>query len=115
MIYGGIDGRGFIAAMRHAVRAFRVVAGAVEFPVGLFEESFEGRRVTLVHEQIAGSLPTKHITRRVAPGRATVSLIASEKIQKQTRMIESPPVSLAKPENIPEELLARIALDEKVL
>src|SRR5919108_3648599 len=115
VIYGVIDGSGFVAAMCHAVGAFRIVTGAVELPVSLFEQSFECRRVTLVHEQIARPLPAEHITGRVTPGCTAVRLVAREKIQKQAGVVEPPPVSLAEPENVPEELLARIALDEKVL
>ena len=58
-----IDGRGFITAMRHAVGAFWVVARAVTIPIGFFDQSFERRRVTFVHEQIAG--PSQPNTLRV--------------------------------------------------
>src|SRR4029434_8886579 len=91
------------------------VAGAVAIPVRFFHQRFKCRRISLVHEQVAGSLPAKHVARGIATGRAAVSFVTSEKIQKQTRVIEPPATVFAQPENISEELFARIALDENVL
>jgi hypothetical protein len=77
-----IDGGTFITAVRHAVGAFWVVARAVTIPICFFDQSFKRRRVTFVHEQIAGPLPTEYIARRVAPRCTTIALITSEKIEK---------------------------------
>src|SRR2546427_8281868 len=115
MIYRIIYGSGFITAMCHAVGALRILAGPVTIPVSFLHKCFECRGVTLVHKQVARPLPTKHVSRRIAPGRTPVSLVTSEKIQKQTGMVESPLALLAKPENVPEEALARISLYENVL
>src|SRR5262249_9951191 len=84
-------------------------------PVRFFNESFERRRIAFVNEQIAGPLPTEDIACRITPGCATIGLIASEKIQKQARMIKPPLTLLAKSENISEKLFARLALHENVL
>lgn len=115
MTYGIIDSGGFITAMRHAVGTFGIVAGAITIPLRFFHQCFECRRIPLVHEQVTGLLPTEHITRWVAPGCATVSLVTGKKIQKQARVIEPPAALLAQLENISEQLFARIALDENVL
>ena len=115
MTHGIIDSGGFITAMRHAVGTFGIVAGAITIPVRFFHQGFKCRRITLVHEQVTGSLPTEHVTRWVAPGCATVSLVTGQKIQKQARVIEPPAALLAQLENISEQLFARIALDENVL
>src|SRR5438094_59973 len=101
--------------MCHAVGTFWVVARAITIPVRFFNQSFEGRRVAFVYQQIAGPLPTEDIACRVTPGCATVGLIAGEKIQKQARVIEPPLALLAKPEHISEKLFARLALHENVL
>jgi hypothetical protein len=101
--------------MRHAVGAFWVVARAITIPVRFFKQSFKRRRVALVYEQIAGPLPTQHVTCRVTPGCTTVALVAGEKIQKQARVVKPPLVLPAKPENISEKLFARLALHKNVL
>src|SRR4030095_15479977 len=101
--------------MRHAVGAFWVVARTITIPVRVFNQSFERRRVTLVYEQIAGPLPTQHVTCRVTPGCTTVALVAGEKIQKQARVVKPPFVLSAKPENISEKLFTRLALHKNVL
>ena len=110
-----IDGGTFITAMCHAIGAFGVVARAVTIPIGFFDQSFERRRVTLAHKQIAGPLPTEHIACRVAPGCTTVAFITGEKIEKQAGVVKPPLAPPTKPKNIPKELFARIALHENVL
>src|SRR5581483_9767893 len=110
-----VHGGRFIAAMRHTVRTFRIVAGAVRVPIGLFEQCFEARRVAFVDEQIARPLPAEYVARRIAPRRAAIGLIAGEKVEIQARVVERPPTPLAEAEKISEKLLARVALNEKIL
>ncbi len=101
--------------MRHAVRAFGIVAGAIAVPVRFFHQRFECRRITFVHEQVTRALPTEHVACGVAPRCATVTLIAGEEVQKQARVVEPPAALLAEAENISEQLFARLAPDENVL
>ena len=115
MVYRVVDRRGFIAAVGHAVGALGVAAGAVTLPVGFFDQRLESRRVAFVHEQIAGPLPTEHVTRRVPPRRAAVTFIAGKKIQKQAGVVKAPLAPPAKPENIPEKLFARLAPKKNLL
>src|SRR5438132_1438214 len=110
-----VDGRRFITAMCHAVGTFWVITHAITIPVGFFNQSFERRRVTLVHKQVARPLPTQHVTCRVTPGCTTVTLVTGKKIEKQAGVVKPPPVLPAKPENIPEELFTRLALHENIL
>ena len=60
-------------------------------------------------------MPTQHVTCRVTPGCTTVALVTGEKIQKQAGVVKPPLALPAKPENIPEELFARLALHENIL
>ena len=60
-------------------------------------------------------MPTEHVTRRVAPGSAPISLVTGQKIQKQTRVIQPPGAVFAQLENTSEELFARIPLDKYIL
>lgn len=44
-----VHGRGFVAAMRHAIGTFRVVACAETIPVCFFNQSLKRWRITFVH------------------------------------------------------------------
>src|SRR3546814_11138315 len=76
----GYRGR-LVAAMHHAVGALLVVAGAIAVPVRLFHEFLEAGSVSLA-QQIAGSLPAEDIARGIAPGRASVLLVAGEEVEQ---------------------------------
>src|SRR5262245_42541643 len=101
--------------MGHAVGAFGIITNAVAIPVGLFHQRLECRRISLVHQQIAGPLPAEHIPCRVAPWRAAVTLVAGKEIQEQARVIEPPATLFAQSKNISEKLFARGSLNENVL
>src|SRR3546814_47237 len=99
----GYRGR-LVAAMHHAVGALLVVAGAVAVPVRLFHEFLEAGSVSLA-QQIAGSLPAEDIARGIAPGRASVLLVAGEEVEKHRGLAETPLLALAKAEHLTEQCL----------
>ena len=74
-----------VAAMRHAVRALFVAAGAVGIPVGGLHQLLEGLGVAFA-EQIAGLLPAEDVARRHAPRRAVEFLIAGEEVEEHAGM-----------------------------
>src|SRR5712691_5868406 len=88
-------GRGrLVAAMRHAVRAFLVLAGAVGIPVRGLHQLAERLGVALAQE-VARLLPAENVARRHAPGRAVIGLVAGKEIQEQAGMNEGPALALA--------------------
>src|SRR5450755_3974929 len=106
---------GFVSAVDHAVGAFFVVAGAVRVPIGLVHELAKARCVSLA-KQIAGALPSKDVSCRVAPRRAAVLLIAGQKIQKKPRLAERPGAGAATAaEDVAEQLLGARAAQEMLL
>src|SRR6185437_762907 len=82
-----IDRGAFEAAMRHAVVAARILAHAVLFPFGVFDQRLIGGRIALVGQEVAGPLPTEQVVSRIAPRRALIGLVAGQKIQEQRRVI----------------------------
>src|SRR5229473_3119192 len=98
-------GRGrLVAAMRHAVRAFLVAAGAVGIPVGGLHQLAERFGVAFA-EQIAGLLPAENVARRHAPRGAMIGLVAGEEVEEQVRMDEGPALVLAARKDVAEQLL----------
>src|ERR1035438_3358467 len=79
----GVDaqrGRGFEAAMYHAVLAPRVVAGAVTFPGRLGHQAFKCLVMT-VRDQIARALPALHVIGGVTPGGTREVVFTPEKLK----------------------------------
>src|SRR5258708_1544679 len=113
-----VDRRALESAMRHAVVAARILADAVSFPFGVIDQRPVARRIPLIGEQIARSLPTEQVVGGIAPRRALIGLVAGEKIQEQSGMIERPGNArgaAAAAENTAKQLLAGIAAEEYVL
>src|SRR5229473_122232 len=107
-------GRGrLVAAMRHAVRAFLVAAGAVGILVGGLHQLAERFGVAFA-EQIAGLLPAENVAGRHAPRGAMIGLVAGEEVEEQVRMDEGPALVLAARKDVAEQLLG-LATIEKVL
>src|SRR5215470_8787224 len=96
------DSGRLIAAVHHALRAFFVIAGAVGVPIGLLHQLLEGLRKALA-KQIARPLPAKIIARRIAPRGAVIGLVAGEKIEEQTGLVERPGAPAAPPGIAPED------------
>ena len=112
---GIADRRALVARVHHAVIALGVSAAAVVFPSGVLHQLAEAARVALVHQKIAGPLPTEHVAGRIAPRRAFVALIAGQEIQKQARLVKAPAPVTAQGEDVPEQLLAGLALEKDFL
>src|SRR5208283_967967 len=113
-----VDGRSLEPAVRHAVVAARISADTVAIPVGVLDERAIRRRIAFIGQQIARSLPAEYVVRRIAPWRALVALVAGEKIQEKSGMIERPgDAGGAAPalEDLAEQLLAGAASQEHVL
>src|ERR1700710_1018161 len=109
--YGG----GFEAAMHHAVGAFLVLARAVLVPLGGFHQFLEGLHIPFT-EQITRTLPAEHGTRRVAPRRAFVGLIAGQEVEEHARLAERPALAVITAlENIAEQRLRLFAVQEVLL
>src|SRR5262245_54835089 len=101
--------------MHHAIRAFFVVAGPVGIPIGFVHELSKGFRVALA-EQITWSLPTEDCSRRIAPRRAAIRLIAREEVKEQTGLAEFPITATpAAAKNFSEQLLGAIARKKMLL
>src|SRR5271165_1864777 len=113
-----VDRRALESTVRHTVVAARILADAVFFPLGVFDQGAVAWRISFIGEQVAGPLPSEYVVCRIAPGRALIGLVAGEKIQEKRRMIERPGDAggaAAEAENAAEQLLARIARQEHVL
>ncbi len=83
-------GGGFVAAVHHAVLAFGVFAFvAVEGPVGVFGEFFEGVDVAFV-EQVAGFLPAEDAVAGATPGGAFVVFFAGEEVEEEGVVVKLP-------------------------
>src|SRR5262249_7420369 len=108
-------GRGrLVAAVRHAIRALLVLAGAVGLPVrGLHQ--FAERLGIAFAQQVAGLLPPENIAGGHAPWRAVIGLVACEEIEEQVRVDEIPLFSLAHAEDLTEKLLGLFAAEEMLL
>src|SRR5260370_21999780 len=113
-----IDNSGrLIAAVHHAIGAFLVIAGAVRIPVGLLHQLSEGFGVAFA-EQVARALPAEIIARRVAPRGAMVRLVARQKIEEQSGLVERPARSVAvrlAVEDLAKQLLGAPAVEETLL
>src|SRR6185503_19404467 len=97
------------------VGAFLVIADTVGVPIGFFHQLLEGFGIAFA-EEIAGSLPAEHGTRRITPRRATIGLIAREEIEEHGGLAEGPALAaLAARENPPEEILGLLAIEEMLL
>src|SRR6185437_10506249 len=103
-----------VTAMRHAVRAFFVTAGAVGVPVGRLHQLLEGFDVAFA-EQVTGLLPAEHVSGRHAPRRAVEFLIAGQEVEEHARMGEIPLLALAEREHLPEQLLGLAPRQEMLL
>src|SRR6516225_2301602 len=113
-VRGRCLGRGrLVAAMRHAVRALLVLAGAVGVPVRGFHQFVERLGVAFA-QQVAGLLPAENVAGGHAPRRAVIGLVAGEEIEEQVRVDEIPLFALAHAEDLAEELLG-LPPAEKVL
>src|SRR4029077_6362198 len=99
-----VGGGRLVAAMRHAVRALLVAAGAVQIPVGGLDQLLEGLRVAFA-EQITGLLPAEDVARRHAPRRAVVLLVAGQEVEEEAGVHELPLLALAERKDLAEELL----------
>src|SRR5581483_5188196 len=66
-------------------------------------------------EQVARLLPAKDITRRHAPGRALVILVAGEEVEEQPGVQEVPALALAERKHVAEQLLGLLAIQEVLL
>src|SRR5271168_5116342 len=99
--------------MGHAICALFVATGAIAVPVRRLHKLLERCCVTLA-EEIAGLLPTEHVARGHAPGRAMILLITRQEVQIQWRVREPPPAALAPGEQGAEEFL-RLWPDEEML
>src|SRR3984893_11427126 len=101
--------------MDHAIRALLIVADAVLVPLCLVHEFAERLGVALAQE-VAGLLPAKDRTCRVAPGRAVIGLVAGEKIQEHERLAERPfPSAIAASQDAAEQFLGLGAVQEVLL
>src|SRR5207248_120870 len=110
-----LNGGGFIAAVDHAIGAFRIVSGAVGIPIGFLHELAEGLGITLA-EQIAGALPAEHGAGGIAPGRAMVLLIPRQEVEEQPGLAERPGLAgAAATEDVAEQLLGLLAMEKMLL
>src|SRR5215469_17969201 len=109
-----LGGGRLVAAVRHAVRALFIRAGAVGVPVGGLHQLLEGFRITFA-EQIARLLPAEDVACRHAPGGAVIGLVAGEEIEEQRRVDELPTLTAAEREDLAEELLGLAAVEEVLL
>src|SRR5713226_7417764 len=97
-----IHGRGFVTAMHHAVRAFRIAGfRAVALPLGGVEQFLERIHVPVL-QQIAGLLPAEDVIGWHAPRSASISSLAHQKLEEQLRLVELP-TRLAIRQNGPEQ------------
>src|SRR5690349_9606211 len=103
-----------VAAMRHAVGALFILAGAVGIPIGGLHQLVESLRVAFA-EQIAGLLPAEDVARGHAPRRAMIVLIAGEKVEEQAGMHEIPLLALAERKDVAEQLLGLGPVEEVLL
>src|SRR5262245_28536164 len=103
-----------IAAMRHAVRAFLVFAGAVGRPVRALHQFTERLGVAFA-EQIARLLPPENVARGHAPRRAAIGLVPGEKIEEEVRVDKIPLFAPAQAEDFAEQLLGLSAVEEMFL
>src|SRR5271156_7233307 len=113
MVHHGIRRRRLVAAMRHAVGALFILAGAVGIPVGGFHQFGVGLGIAFA-EQVAGLLPAENVAGRHAPRRAMEFLIAGEEIEEHAGMRQVPVLALAQREHLAEQFLG-VAAIEKVL
>jgi hypothetical protein len=103
-----------IAAVDHAIGTFFVVGGSVLVPICALHQLLEALGVAFT-QKIAGALPAEDGARRVAPRRAPVGLIASQKIKEQLRLKQRPCASSWRTaEDLPKQLF-RVRAMEKVL
>src|SRR5262249_22897990 len=112
-----VHGGSLEATVSHAVVAARIASHAVLVPLRGLEQRAEARRAPLVGEQITRPLPPEDVVRGIAPRRALIALIAGEKIEKQTRVIEGPAPRAPTPalEDLAKQAFARAAREEHVL
>ena len=115
MLHHIFHGRGFIAAMRHALRALRIAAVAVFVPWSIIQQLLETGCIPFIRKQIARLLPTENVACRISPGRALIVLVARKKIEIKRRVIQLPFTGLAYLENAPEEILGILPLNEDIL
>jgi len=114
MLHHGVGRGRLVAAMRHAVRAFFVAAGAVGVPVGGLHQ-FRERLGVAFAEQVARLLPAEDVARRHAPRRAVEFLVAGEEVQKHAGMGQVPVLALAEREDVAEQLLGLAPRQEMLL
>src|SRR5262245_6444735 len=100
---GGDDGGRLVPAVRHAVRAARVLAPAVLRPVGGLDELLVRLRVAVGH-QVARPLPAEHRVARDAPRRAVEVGLALEEVEEQGRVVQPPALAPAVGERLAEQL-----------
>ena len=93
--------RRLVAAMRHAVGALLVAAGAVRIPVGRVHQFLERARIALA-QQVARLLPAEDVARRHAPRRAVIGLVAGEEIEEEAGVHELPALAAAVGEDLAE-------------
>src|SRR5215469_3474509 len=85
--HGGKHGRRLVTAVRHAVRAPRVLAAPVGVPVGGLDQLLVGLGVPVGH-QVARPLPAEQRVGRDAPRGAGEVLLALEEVEEQRRVVE---------------------------
>jgi hypothetical protein len=103
------------AAMDHAVGAFFVVADAIGVPVGLLHQLLEARRIAFP-KKITRPLPAEDRARWIAPRRALIGSIASEKVEEKLGLEETPGLAAFAPaQNLPEEGFDFFAIEEMLL
>ena len=114
MLYDRFRRGRLVAAMRHAVGALLVAAGAVGIPVGGFHQLGEGLGVALA-EQIAGLLPAEDVARRHAPRGAVEFLVAGEEVEEHRGVRDVPLLALAERKHLAEQFLGLAAVEEVFL
>src|SRR3970040_1818213 len=80
-------GRRLVAAMDHAVLAARVFPVAVFLPRRVLDQTRE-RLMVRVRHQVARSLPTPRVVRRIAPRRASQLAGPFQKFEIDRRTVE---------------------------
>ena len=101
--HGGEHCGGFIAAVRHAVGAARVLAAAVGVPVGGLDQLAVGLRVPVRH-QVTRPLPAEKRIGRDPPCRAAEVRLALEEVEEQRRVVEPPALPVAVRERLAEQV-----------
>ena len=114
MLHHGVGRGRLVAAMRHAVGALLVAAGAVGIPVGGFHQ-FRERLDVAFAEQVARLLPAEDIARGHAPRRAMEFLVAGEEVEEHAGMRQIPVFALAERKDVSEQFLGLAAAEEVLL